>query len=211
MGISLLVFFVLFLINITLNKTHAYYGDSVELPLFNARVGDFSGEGESAKEGPLTNKSTDVNIIWYIQMPDNPDKYKENKGVPLLGFTLNETKSNCYPKNNEEGTTYIEDYSISEDGIVDIKVSETKPNQIVCRLYYDRDKISDVIIYAYIQDETGDREYNGSKYKLTSKMPTGKEMVGYKCSKEGTNIDYNETDGFMIDTKGPNTCYIYFN
>ena len=207
------MFFALLLINVAINKTHAFYNYEMEpVPIFTSKVGNFAGEGETVKDGPLSNKSTDVNVIWYTQMPDNPKKYKENKEVPVTGFNLNQDISNCYPKDNEEGTTYNPDYTISEDGTVDITVSETKPNQIVCRLYYDRDKISDVIVYAYIQDTSGDREYEGNKYKMSSTIPTGKEYLGSKCSNEkvATNIGYNDTDGFTIDTDGPNTCYAYF-
>ena len=196
-----------------LNQTHAYYNyEMAPVPIFTSKVGNFAGEGETVKDGPLSGKSTDVNVIWYTQMPDNPKKYKENKEVPVTGFTLNQDISNCYPKNNQEGTTYNPDYTISEDGTVDITVSETKPNQIVCRLYYDRDKISDVIVYAYIQDASGDREYEGSKYKMSSTIPTDKILEGYKCSNEkvATNIGYTDETGFTIDTTGPNTCYAYF-
>ena len=177
-----------------LNQTHAYYNYEMEpVPIFTSKVGNFAGEGETVKDGPISGKSTDVNVIWYIQMPDNPKKYIEVKYTPDNGYKLNQDISNCYPKDNEEGTTYTEDYKIEDDGTVDITVSETKPNQIVCRLYYDRDKISDVIVYAYIQDSSGDRDYEGNKYKMSSTIPTGKTYVGYKCSndKVATNIDYN--------------------
>ncbi len=209
--LSIVVFITLY--KLVMKETHAYYNYEMEpVPIFTGKVGNFAGEGESVKDGPLSNKSTDVNVIWYTQMPDNPKKYKENKEVPVTGFNLNQDISNCYPKDNEEGTTYNPDYTISEDGTIDVTVSETKPNQIVCRLYYDRDKISDVIVYAYIQDASGDREYEGNKYKMSSTIPTGKTYVGYKCSNASvaTNIGYTDTDGFTIDTDGPNTCYAYF-
>ncbi len=200
---------IIFLIAlIYLNKTHAFYNKSLELPLFNTKVGNFAGDGESVKQGPI-DKNTDVNIIFYTQMPDNPDKYKESKYLPANGYKINDTKSNCYPVNNQESITY-QDYTINDDGLVDVTIKEGKPTQVVCRLYYDRDKLSDVVIYAYIQDVNGDKKYNGNNYKLVNNIPSGKTLVAYKCSNGGTNIGYTESEGFKIDTTGPNTCYAYF-
>lgn len=210
----LLVAVILKITNGILKDTHAYYGDSVELPLFNARVGDFSGEGESVKDGPLTSKNTDVNVILYTQMPDNPDKYLINKVVPVSGYELNEKDSNCYPAKGNE-TNYKDNnyYTISADGTVTVEYSEEKPTQVVCRIYYDRDKLSDVIIYAYVEDETGDRKYQDKIYKLVNQIDSSYTLKGHECKyqKAETNFTYDNINGFDITSKGPDTCYAYFS
>ncbi len=199
------------LINVAINKTHAYYNYEMEpVPIFTSKVGNFAGEGESVKQGPI-DKNTDVNIIFYTQMPDNADKYKESKYVPASGYQINGDKSNCYPA--EGGDATYENYTIKEDGTVHIEYTEeTKPTQVVCRLYYDRDKLSDVIIYAYIEDSTGDRKYNDKTYKLYNQVPDGYSMITYECkSKKASTTFTHDTNGFHIDTTGPNTCYGYFS
>ena len=195
-----------------ISSTHAYYNyEMAPVPIFTSKVGNFAGEGESVKQGPLTDKDTDVNIIFYTQMPDNADKYKENKYVPASGYKVNQDKSNCYPAYGGDAT--YENYSIKEDGTIHIEYDETKPTQVVCRIYYDRDKLSDVIIYAYLEDETGDRKYNDKTYKLNSQVPDGYSMTGYKCNstKTETTFTYDTSKGFHVDTTGPNTCYAYFS
>ena len=94
-----------------------------------------------------------------------------------------------------------------------IEYTEIKPTQVVCRLYYDRDKLSDVIIYAYIEDSTGDRKYKDKTYKLNNQVPSGYSMTSYKCNSKTvqTTFTYDASTGFHIDTTGPNTCYGYFS
>ena len=207
------MFFALLLINVTINKTHAYYNYEMEpVPIFTSKVGNFAGEGESVKTGPLTDKNTDVNIIFYTQMPDNANKYKESKYVPASGYKINGDKSNCYPAAGGDAT--YDNYTIKEDGTVHIEYTEkAKPTQVVCRLYYDRDKLSDVIIYAYVENETGDRKYNDKTYKLYNQVPDGYSMTTYECKSKTTKttFTYDTSKGFHIDTTGPNTCYAYFS
>ncbi len=196
----------------TINKTHAYYNyEMAPVPIFTSKVGNFAGEGESVKQGPI-DKNTDVNIIFYTQMPDNANKYKESKYVPASGYQINGDKSNCYPAAGGDAT--YDNYTIKEDGTVHIEYTEkAKPTQVVCRLYYDRDKLSDVIIYAYIEDATGDRKYNDKTYKLYNQVPDGYSMTNYECKskKASTTFTYDISKGFHIDTTGPNTCYAYFS
>ena len=70
LGIFILI--IITLISIVIKDTHAYYNyESGWTPIFTSKVGNFAGEGEPVKTGPLTDKDTDVNIIFYTQMPDN--------------------------------------------------------------------------------------------------------------------------------------------
>ena len=200
------------LINLVLRDTHAYYNSQTNpIPIFNTKVGDFTGEGESVKTGPI-DKNTDVNIIFYMQMPDNPNKYKESKYVPASGYKVNDKVSNCYPTNNNI-TSYPE-YSIKDDGTINIKVKEANPLQITCRIYYDRDKLSDIVIYAMIEDINGDKTYNDKKYKLTNTILENYQYVGYNCTnKEAVKeIKFDSsTKKFSFKTTGPSTCYTYFS
>ena len=212
--ISITVIVFLITVVITLRGTHAYYNyESAWTPIFNSKVGNFAGEGESVKEGPLTDRNTDVNIIFYTQMPDNPNKYKESKYVPASGYEVNSDASNCYPATGGEAT--YSNYTIKSDGTVHIEYTEkSKPTQVVCRIYYDRDKLSDVIIYAYVEDSTGDRKYNNKTYKLTNLIGSNyTKMSSYECKNKNviTTFTYSASTGFHIDTTGPNTCYAYFN
>ena len=213
----LLVVLVISLSMLVIKDTHAFYNyEMAPVPIFTSKVGNFAGEGESVKTGPLTDRNTDVNIIFYTQMPDNADKYKESKYVPASGYKINHEKSNCYPTTGGEAK-YIGDqdsnyYTIKADGTVHIEYDEIKPTQVTCRLYYDRDKLSDVIIYAYIEDSTGDREYKGKTYKLSNSVPNGYNMTANECKSKTANTSFtHDTNGFHIDTDGPNTCYAYFS
>ena len=193
----LLVVLFISLSLLVIKDTHAYYNyEMAPVPIFTSKVGNFAGEGESVKTGPLTDKDTDVNIIFYTQMPDNANKYKESKYVPANGYELNHKKSNCYPAIGGEATYQGNQdsnyYTIKEDGTVHIEYDETKPTPVVCRLYYDRDKLSDVIIYAYIEDSTGDREYEEKTYKLNNQVPSGYSMTSYKCNKQHSHMMHQQ-------------------
>ena len=203
--LSLLLF--LSLIRLVLKDTHAFYNSqSDSIPIFKAKIGDFTGEGESVKEGPI-DKNTDVNIIFYMQMPDNPNKYKESKYVPASGYKVNEKDSNCYPTSGE--ITYS-NYKILEDGTVHLEYKETKPTQVVCRIYYDKDELSDVIIYAYLEDANGDKKYNNKTYKLVNQVESNYTLVAKECKNNKATFSYDNTTGFKILTDGPDTCYAYF-
>ena len=195
-----------------IKDTHAFYDyESGWVPIFNSRAGNFAGEGESVKQGPLTEKNTDINLIFYVQMPDNADKYQINPGAPISGYNLNHEKSNCYPATGGEAN-YLT-HSIDTDGTVSITYTESKPTQVVCRIYYDRDKLSDVIIYAYVQDASGDKTYNNQKYKLVNQVDNTFKIVGKECKSKtaNTSFTYDATTGFTITSKGPDTCYAYFS
>ena len=204
---------IVFLITVvaTLRGTHAYYNSQTDpIPIFNTKVGDFTGEGESVKSGPI-DKNTDVNIIFYMQMPDKPNKYKESKYVPASGYKVNEKASNCYPATGGDAT-YLDNkyYTIKEDGTVHIEYTESKPTQVVCRIYYDRNELSDVIIYVYLEDSSGNKKYNNKTYKLVNQVESNYTLVAQECKNKKATFTYDSTTGFKILTSGPDTCYAYF-
>ncbi len=198
---------------LVIKDTHAYYNYEMEpVPIFTSKVGNFAGEGESVKTGPLKDKNTDVNIIFYTQMPDDAKKYMVSKYLPVNGYKVNEEASNCYPATG--GDALYNSYTIDEEGNLVINYTESKPNQVVCRIYYNRDKLSDVIIYAYVEDANGEREYNEKKYKLVNTIDsTYTKMSSYECKSKisKTTFTYDATNGFTITSSGPDTCYAYFN
>ena len=205
----LVVAMILKLTNAVLD-THAFYNyESGWVPIFNSRAGNFAGEGESVKQGPLTEKNTDINLIFYAQVPDNPNKYQVAVGAAVVGYKLNNEKSNCYPAKGNEAN-YLTN-SIDGNGTVTITYTESKPTQVVCRIYYDRDKLSDVIIYAYLQDASGDKTYNNQKYKLVNQVDNTFNLVGKECKSKTANTSFTYNNGFTITSSGPDTCYAYFS
>ncbi len=81
-------------------------------------------------------KNTDVNVIFYIQSSDTPTEYYISKYVPASGYKVNNVASNCIPTNGS--ITKYNDYYIDSDGVIRIEYNESKPMQVVCRIYYDR-------------------------------------------------------------------------
>ncbi len=198
---------------VTLNKyTHAYYNVETEwTPIFNSKVGDFASDGEKVKTGPIE-KHTDVNVIFYTETPNSENRYVESKGIPVTNYVVNKELSNCYSKDKEEGTTY-NSYTINSEGLIDIEVEENKPNQIVCRIYYDYENNNnlDVIVYAYLQDINGTRKYNGNNYKIINTIPDNVTFIDFTCNNKEieTNIKY-ENNTLDIESIGPNICKAYF-
>ena len=87
---------------------------------------------------PLTDKNTDITLLYMVQDITNPKNYTimEEPPVQVSGFILNEEKSNCIPQESDN-ISYL-DYSIVESsGKVVVNVQQSKPNQVVCRIYYD--------------------------------------------------------------------------
>ncbi len=202
----LLLGVVFTLISMTLKNSYAYYGTSNELEIMKTTIGNFAGDGEIVKNGPIE-KSTDVNVIFYAQTPTTKNRYKETKIIPVTNYQINEELSNCYVS---DGTSK---YTIDEDGTIDIDITESKPNQIVCRMYYDyvNENNLDVIVYAYMQDINGTKSYNNNKYKLVNNIPDNSTLDGFTCNNKSvsTNITYVDNN-IVIDSSGPNICQVYF-
>ena len=198
------------------NKTHAYYDyESGWVPIFNSKVGNFAGKGDTS---PL-NQPSDVNLLFLVQDITNPKNYTVMEGTPVAvsGYQVNEKKSNCIPTDGTYQKYGENVYSIASDGTVTVKVSESKPNQIVCRIYYDYGKDltkDDVIVFALKEDPLGMVIYNNKHYVMSEEIPsTGYTYNSSSCKNTdiATEIGYNVETGFTFKTKGPNICYAYFN
>ena len=206
---------------ICLKNTHAYYNyETGPVPIFTSRVGNFAGKGDTS---PLTDRTTDVNLMFYVQDVTNPKNYTITEGTPALvsGYVVNDKKSNCIPTSGTYKMTEEKVYSIASDGLVTVEVSEDKPNQVVCRIYYDYEQLTDkdIIVFALIEDSLGMviNDKNNKHYTMTETIPTS----GYtydstisNCNTENnikTAISYDSSKGFSFETDGPNICYAFFN
>ncbi len=204
--------------------THAFYSySSGPIQIFNSKVGNFAGKGDTS---PLTGRTTDINVLYYVQDITDPKKYSVMVKPPLeikgfdgkTGFTIDQEKSNCIPKN---GASYPADngsnngYKLNADGTVRITVTQSSANQVVCRLYYTfADDLNDgIILFAMKQDEHGNVSYNNNKYSIVSEIPSEYTYKGYKCTDQTASsfIKYDASTGFTFTTNKPNVCYAYFD
>ena len=199
------------------NTTHAYYSSETgPVPIFTGKVGNFTGKGDTT---PL-DRPSDINVLYLVQDVTNPKSYTTMEVPPVVvsGYIINDKKSNCIPKDGKYEMDGDKTYSIKEDGEVTIKVSQDKPNQIVCRIYYDYEKDltkDDVIVFALIEDPLGMVVYNGKNYIMSEEVPTsGYIYDSSSCNNTNnvkTELSYDEEKGFTFKTEGKNICYAYFN
>ena len=213
--IYLIICFIVIVLFICLRNTHAFYNyESAWTPIFNSRVGNFTGKGDTY---PLTNKNTDINLLYMVQDITNPRNYSVMEGTPALvsGFKLNSDKSNCIPANATYTMNGDKVFSVDSNGLVKVTVKQSKPNQVVCRIYYDYEQLDgkDIIVFALKEDALGMVIYEGKHYTMSEEVPTS--GFTYKSSScKNTNITTNlkyENNKFTFETKGPNICYAYFN
>ncbi len=204
-----------------INQTHAFYNYSTDpVPIFTGKVGNFTGKGDTS---PITDKNTDINVLYYVQNGLNLKQYDIYNKPPLdikKNYILDEKKSNCIPKISE-GYSYS-DYSIDDaTGKVTINVTEATPKQVVCRIYYSfniiphEPKEGDVKIIVYQESDTGSiADVRNGKYYIFSKtIPSGYTMSDYECdNKENveTKVEYRSNKITYITT-GKNTCKVYFD
>ena len=204
---------VLILIKNIIKNTYAYYNYETDpVPIFTSKVGNFSGKGDTS---PLTDRTTDVNLMFYVQDLMSTSGYYIAPSTPVLmsGYTLNEKKSNCIPTDATYEKYLEKDYTISDDGTVTVKVSQSKPNQVVCRIYYDlTSAANDILVYALVQNDSGTIKHNDKTYAFESELPIS-GYTDYECKNKDTFtfINYDTSNGFSFKTKGPNVCYVYFN
>ena len=204
--ISLIVIVMITVISKVVKNTYAYYGNSNELEIMKATIGDFAVE-----ELPQEKLKYDIDLVLYMEDAETKYRYHIVQNTPITGYEVNKEKSECNPKNAQ-----YSNYTIKSDGTIVINVSENVPNKIVCKIYYDKIKSADIITYALVEDEKGYKEYNGKKYIVVNSIPNEEEYT-YDTSicldnNVTTSVIYNqETKSFRYETNGKNTCYAYFN
>ena len=207
---------------ICLKNTHAYYNSEIgPVPIFTGKVGNFTGKGDTS---PLDQPS-DVNVLYYIQNGLDLKKYDVYDTPPLdvkSNYVLDEKRSNCIPTDATYEKYSDKDYSVSEDGTVTVKISQDKPKQVVCRIYYSfnlipyEEKEGDVKVIIYLQSDTGDivTVRNNKYYILGDTVPEGYEMTDYECNNQNniaTEVNYDTNKGFTFKTTGKNICHTYFD
>ena len=204
------------------NTTHAYYNSEIgPVPIFTGKVGNFAGKGDTS---PL-DQPTDVNLLYYVQSGIDLKQYDIYDTPPLdvkSNYVLDEKRSNCIPTDARYEKYSDKDYSVSEDGTVTIKISQDKPKQVVCRIYYSfnltpyEEKEGDVKVIIYLQSDTGDivTVRNNKYYILGDTVPSGYTMTNYECNNTNniqTEVNYDASKGFTFKTTGKNICHTYFD
>ena len=204
--ISLIVIVMITVISKVIKNTYAYYGNSNELEIMKATIGDFAVE-----ELPKEKLKYDIDLVLYMEDAETKYRYHIVQNIPVMGYEVNKEKSECNPKDAS-----YSNYTIKSDGTIVINVSENIPNKIVCKIYYDKKKNADIITYALVEDEKGYKEYNGKKYRILNSIPSEEEYT-YDTSiclddNVTTKVIYDtNTKSFNYTTNGMNTCYAYFN
>ena len=204
--ISLIVIVMITVISKVIKNSYAYYGNSNELEIMKATIGDFAVEELSQEK-----LKYDIDLVLYMEDAETKYRYHIVQNTPVMGYEVNKEKSECNPKDAS-----YSNYTIKDDGTIVINVSEEIPNKIVCKIYYDKIKSADIITYALVEDEKGYKEYNGKKYIVVNSIPSEEEYTydTSRCLDNNitTSVIYDtNTKSFNYTTDGMNTCYAYFN
>ncbi len=206
---------------ISSHNSYAYYSSSNELPILSTKIGEFA-KGDTT---PL-DTNTDINLLYYIQDIFNPKEYVvlETAPVDIKEYTLVKSKSNCIPEESELDNDKVKysNYGFDEKGNLKITVSEDKPHQIVCRLYYNIDFSKydqlngDINVIALVESNEGTivKEKGDKKYTIQEIPESGYRLDSYECNNKvtatQTEITY-ENNKMTVKYKVPDLCYAYFN
>ncbi len=203
--------------------SYAYYSSSNEIPILSTKIGNFSGKGDTS----ALESNSDVNLLYYIQDMYNSKKYNVSNRPPINieYYKLDEKRSNCIPKSSETLGNQVSysDYVIDNaTGKVKVTISEVKPHQIVCRIYYSFDLESytqlngDINIIPFVESSEGTIvTIKDNKTYTFNKIPTsGYTMSGFECTskdaKEKTEVTY-ENNKLKVIYSAPDLCYVYFD
>ena len=210
--ITITVIVFLITVVVTLRGTHAYYNyESAWTPIFTGKVGNFSGKGDTS---PLPDRNTDINLLYMVQdlMVKNGYYISEVSPIAMAGYKLNEEKSNCIPKDATYTMSGNNQFTVDANGLVKVVVKQSKPSQVVCRIYYDMSGASnDILVFALVENENGTITHDDKKYIFENELPKS-GYVDYECKNKdtATKINFDGTK-FNFETDGPNICYAYFN
>lgn len=187
-----ILFLLLFLSTWGIKATYAYYNSKSTFSFLGTTIGDFDiGDG-------------DINLILYME--DDDGEYNLTKSIPLIGYYLNNLKTDC----SNENTKVSYDSNNNE---ISIESSEKS----TCRIYFDQLGESDVRTYILIESDDGEYTYEGNDktYKLVNTVPSvGYEYLTYSCVNPNavTNINYDSsTMEFSYSSTEKNICYVYYN
>ena len=196
------------LMKMLFKDSYAYYGNSNELKIMEATIGDFS----KVEETEMLKGNYDISVILYMKEQDYNNIYRIVQNIPIVGYKVNEKKSNCTPSSATYDTN---DYKINDKGEITLRVKENNPNKVVCQIYYVKDGNSDIVTYALVEDGKGTMTYNSKKYKVVNSIPeSGYIYKESRCTNETveTQVIYDENlKEFKFKTNGANVCYAYFD
>ena len=188
---------------IVFKDSYAFYSTNNELPILKTKIGNFA----SSERLPEKAANADFTTQIYLQDQSDDKKYNLVNKIPIYGFKINETKSNCTPKDSNYPNPQL------ENGKLSITIQELKGRQIICRLYYDTDPDANGTVYALVEDkEYGTIKYGENLYRFTNVIADDTyNMEGYECtnSNSETTVTY-ENNKIKVITKKPNVCYVYF-
>ncbi len=205
-------------------STHAFYNSNSEIKIFSATIGNFASGGDTS---PLE-KNTDINVLYYVQDIIDSKKYAVSEHAPLeiKNYKLDEEKSNCIPKTSTSSgdkVTYKEDYSIDEaTGAVKITITEDKPHQVVCRIYYSFDleeyaKLNgDIKVISLVEATEGTlvATHGNKAYTLQDVPASGYDLTYYECTNSSAQtkptLTY-ENGKLKAVYEEPDLCYAYFD
>ena len=202
--IGILILGLLCMLKTLSNNSYAYYANSKDLAIIKSTIGEFA----SKEENPEKAMSADISVNIYMQDQNDSSTYNLVNYIPISGYTVDQKKSGCSPKSSItfSGFTY-------GNRNIKFNVQENKPNQIICRIYYQKDLNSDITIYALVKDnDYGTKEYGGNKYRFINKTPDSTyDFKGYECSNASAKTVVTFTNNKLgFTTTKPNTCYAYF-
>ena len=189
------------LIKVISHDSYAYYGGSNEIPIINATIGNFAG-------GQLPEEVIDADFIIqiYLQDQSNDEKYILVNKIPIYGFIINESKTNCKPKDSTYSNYKLENNKLS------INIKEEAARQVICKLYYDTNPDANGTIYALVEDANyGTIKYKNELYRFTNVINENYNMEGYDCTNKNSNTTVTfENNKIKLITNKPNVCYVYF-
>ena len=185
-----ILFLLLVLSTWGIKFTYAYYNSKSTFSFLGTTIGDFDiGDG-------------DINLILYME--DDDGEYNLTKSIPLIGYYLNNLKTDCSNENT------IVSYDSSANTI-----SIESNEKTTCRIYFDQLGESDIRTYILIEADDGKYTYEDKTYKLVNTVPSvGYEYLTYSCVNPNavTNINYNSTtQEFSYSSTEKNICYVYYD
>lgn len=192
--ITSIILFSLLLI-LSLSFVNAYYNNTSSISVLASLVGDFEmGDG-------------DVNMMFYKQVGSG---YAKTPSVPALGYTFDDTKTNCSitcSNSNENADCY---YHYNDSNKTFTINSDDK---VTCKFYFNEDASPDINIYVLKEAENGSFEYNLKTYSLSESIPSyGFEYTNYYSCTNNSTLTYNSnTRSFSVETSQKDTCYVYFD
>ncbi len=219
-----LVMTILLLFKFLFKDTYAFYNVNNELPILKAKIGNFASGGDTS---PLE-KNTDVNVLYYVQDIFDSKKYTVMDHVPfeIKNYKFDEEKTNCIPKtsdNSGDKVSYKEDLSVDEaTGKMKVVITEDKPHQIVCRIYYSFNlepytKINgDIKIVPLVEATEGTlvATHGDKAYVLQDVPASGYDLTYYECTNNSTQREPTLTyDNGKLKAvyEEPDLCYAYFD